>query len=408
MSWTVSQIGRRQHYAIPRALHRLGLLERLYTDAWVNAARPLLSRAPGGLRALASRFHSELPRAKVTAFTARCVYDAVHDRFHGSYATPEAASLRYLDIGRRFALDTLRHLRRHAPDPARDVFFGFNTGCLEVLRELGPRGVLTIVDQIDPAKVEEDLLIAEAEKWPGWEATPGRASDEYWARMRDEWAAAKVVYVNSNWTRSALLKQGVPAEKIVIVPIAFEAPAHQPAPPRPADRSQPLVVLWLGAVVIRKGIQYLIEAANRLKDSNIRFEIVGPVRISDQARASAPPNMRFAGRAMGDQVAAFYRQADVFVLPTLSDGFAITQLEAMGHGLPVVTTGNCGEVVEDGKDGRVVPAGDAEALAQAFAALEADRSLVREMGQNALRKAGCFTLDRIGAALQEIERTRRA
>ncbi|MCX5662923.1 MAG: glycosyltransferase family 4 protein [Planctomycetota bacterium] len=397
MNWIVSQIGRRQHYAIPRALLRRGMLSRFYTDAWVDASRPLLARAPGGLRALASRHHPEMPRGKVVGFTAHSVYDAVYDRLKNPYATPASASLRYRDLGRRFALATARHILARKFDPAQTVFFGFNTSSLEVIRPLRERGVLTIVDQIDPAKVEEDLLIAEGEKWPGWEATPGRASDEYWARMRDEWAAAHVVYVNSLWTKSALLKQGVPAEKIVVVPIAFEAHGagsdsgggNEPAPAsRAADRDRPLVVLWLGAVVIRKGIQYLIEAARRLKDANIRFEI-------------------FAGRAFGDQVAAAYRQADVFVLPTLSDGFAITQLEAMGHGLPVVTTGNCGEVVEDGVDGLIVPAGDGEALAAAFAKLEADRPRIREMSQNALKKAGCFTLDRIGAALEEIARTRK-
>ena len=56
----------------------------------------------------------------------------------------------------------------------------------------------------------------------------------------------------------------------------------------------------------------------------------------------------------------------MFVLPTLSDGFAITQLEAMAHGLPVVATPNCGRVVTDGEDGLIVPPADADALASAI------------------------------------------
>ena len=57
----------------------------------------------------------------------------------------------------------------------------------------------------------------------------------------------------------------------------------------------------------------------------------------------------------------------MFVLPTISDSFALTQVEAMANGLPVIATRRCGEVVADGVDGRIVPVADAESLA-AYAA----------------------------------------
>jgi len=61
-------------------------------------------------------------------------------------------------------------------------------------------------------------------------------------------------------------------------------------------------------------------------------------------------------------VSDWYRSADVFVLPTLSDGFAITQIEAMSHGLPVIATPNCASVVENGVDGLWCPQKTAEHL----------------------------------------------
>ena len=125
-------------------------------------------------------------------------------------------------------------------------------------------------------------------------------------------------------------------------------------------------MLWLGQVNVRKGIHYLMEAARKLEKENIHFDVVGPIGILSDAVASAPRNVTFHGPVGRDQTANWYRKADLFVLPTLSDGFAITQLEAMAHGLPVITTPCCGEVVSDGVDGFIVAPRDAEALAKTF------------------------------------------
>jgi len=97
-----------------------------------------------------------------------------------------------------------------------------------------------------------------------------------------------------------------------------------------------------------------------------------------------PSNLKFLGRITRDQLTAVYRQAHVFVLPTISDGFAITQLEAMAHGLPVIATSNCGRVVSHGREGLIVPARDSRPLAEAISHLDGDRNLLRQMSARAL------------------------
>ena len=248
-------------------------------------------------------------------------------------------------------------------DPARDGFFAFSTNCLEALELLKDRGIFTIVDQIDPGLVEENIVLEEAERWPGWEGIPGRISQNYWDRLKAEWAAADLVLVNSNWSRQALVQQGVPLEKIIVIPLAVDlAKDHVLEPVNPEG---PLKVLWLGSVILRKGIQYLVEAARMLEKHGVEFLLAGPLGISEQAIRSFPPNIKVLGRVTRDQLGVYYRQAHLFVLPTLSDGFAVTQLEAMAHGLPVITTPNCGDVVHEGMDGFIVPVRDSQALADA-------------------------------------------
>jgi glycosyltransferase involved in cell wall biosynthesis len=394
--WVVSQIGARQHYGVPRGFHYKGHLRLFYTDAWCRWGSRALKYGPVRLQAFAGRFHSDLPSDKVVSFTTDALRTEIKQAPHSTRATEY---LHHLSVGAAFARNVNRHLTRQDLDSEVDCFFGFNTGCLETLQLLRERNLRTVVDQIDPARVEEDLVFREAEKWPGWQKVPGRIPDAYFDRLAAEWDAADLVLVNSEWTKNALISQGVSKKKLLVVPVAFEAGAVSAAP-RDFHR-YPLTVLWLGTVNLRKGIQYLVEAAHTLKGESIRFVVAGPIAISEEAVASAPPSMCFVGKITRDQTEEWYRSADLFVLPTISDGFAITQIEAMSQGLPVITTPNCGAVVTHGIDGVIVPAGESETLAKAISALAADRKMLGDMSYHALQKSKQFHLPR---QADEIER----
>ncbi len=397
-NWIVSQIGARQHYGVPRGFLYKDDLRLLYTEAWCNWGRSLLLRGNRQMRAFAGRCHPDIPRRKVVAFNFHAIVAQLRNR-NGSVTTEEAHA-EYLRVGRWFASSVARDLSKRHLDPGKDVFFGFNTGCLETFQMLSSRGIPTICDQIDPAKVEEEMVYEETLKWPGWQKAAGRIPEIYWQRMRDEWAAASMILVNSDYSKRALIRQGVPAEKMFVVPVAYEAErTHIPARRNLTD---PITVLWIGTVNLRKGIQYLIEAAKLLVDNrNIKIVIAGPLAISDDAVKSAPANMTFLGRITRDQTEEMYRRADLFVLPTVSDGFAITQVEAMAQALPVITTPNCGEVVTDGVDGIIVPVGDSKAIAEAITRLESDRKLLREMSYRALDKSAHFYLPRQAQLVEE-------
>ena len=400
-SWIVAQIGAREHYAVARALQTRGELERLYTEFWASD-NALLQRAPGPLRALANRRHDEVPAARVTAFNAATLGAAATQmalaRARRRESSVESDYREYARVGREFARRCVRDLARRGVDGDRHAFFGYNTGCLETLKWLQRRGVPGVVGQIDPARVEEDLVRREAEKWPGWAAQTGRIPEIYYDRLSAEWDAASKVLVNSPWSRDALIEQGVAPAKIVVVPLAYEAPAIAENAPQRADDA-PLQVLWLGSVTLRKGIPYLLEAALLLKQTGVQFSVAGPLHIDPAKAASAPANVVWLGRVERDAAAALYRQSDVFVLPTISDGFAITQLEAMAHGLPVITTARCGQVVTPGVDGTIVPAADAEALAAAIRDLDQNREKLRAMKRAAREKSRQFSLSRFADGL---------
>jgi glycosyltransferase involved in cell wall biosynthesis len=391
--WTVAQIGAREHYAIAAAFARNGNLRELYTEAWWPF-RSGMSSGPMALRSFTARHNHALSYKQVRSFTAAWIIRSITKRAGGARNLHDE----FIRDGSWFARRVRDRLSSRRLDPSQDAFFGYDTGSLEALEFLREVGVPTVVDQIDPARVEESIVQEERQRWPGWEIDAPAVPESYWERLGREWALSDFVLVNSDWSRMALEQQGVPREKLLVVPLAYEGSAPN-ATRSPRPPGAPLRVLWLGSVTLRKGIQYLLAAAERLLSQNIRFVIAGPIHISRQIVSSAPANVQFVGRVPRGGLLDMYSSADVFALPTISDGFAITQLEAMAHGVPVMVTRNCGTVVTHGRDGLIVGARDVDAIVQALDSLERDRDMLRELSREAIRTSARFSLERVAEAL---------
>jgi glycosyltransferase involved in cell wall biosynthesis len=403
--WFCSQIGAREHYAVPRVLHRDGRLAALYTDIWAGPFIRQMARITNTntFHSLAARFHHELAKAPVVSWNARSLLLETRTRQQKNRQVYED----FISIGSRFATHVREALSRRNDLNPGCTFFSYDTGALETMEWCRERGVRCILNQMDPNRVEVEMVREEEKCWPNWSAQSLEVPEKYFRRREKEWELADKVVVNSHFCRQALVKQGVPVEKIVVVPLCFEIWNRGELTvgcSKAGDFSKAkLRVLFLGQVVLRKGIQYLVQAAKLLEGEPVQFDVVGPVGISDAAVVSAPRNMVFHGRATRDQTASWYRQSDVFVLPTLSDGFAITQLEAMSYGLPVVTTPCCGEVVTDGSDGFIVPPRDANALAKAIQRYLKEAELLLQQRNAALAKVKQFTLDHLAANLLRLE-----
>lgn len=427
--WFCAQIGAREHYAVARTLHKKKQLAALYTDFWAGSV--VRQVAGGRLRSLAARFHPELGGenesengsekskvrvrpAVVRSWNWRSLGWELILRQQKTGQDGEGKGLYdgFIEVGRRFATCVRDDLKRRKHLPPDSFFFAYDTGALEALAWCREHKVKCILNQMDPSRVEVDLVRAEEKQWPGWTSQAIQVPEAYFQRREREWALADRVVVNSDFSRQALIQQGVPAEKLVVVPLCYEVETHgsevesQRLEVKTLNAQSSITslrVLFLGQVILRKGIQYLLAAAKLLEKENIHFDIVGPVGISADAIADAPRNVTFHGRTDRAQAAAWYERSHLFVLPTLSDGFALTQLEAMAHGLPVVTTPCCGEVVSDGQDGFIVPPRDVTALVRTFQRYLVEPELLRSQSAAALLKARQFTLKRLAENLTRLE-----
>ncbi len=114
VEWIVTLISSREHYAVPRAFLRRGGLARFYTDAWCGFGRGLLRRGPAAMRALAGRYHPEIPSQRVRAFTCRALLEGIRKP---EKLSVEAESLEYIRISKRFCEAVNRDLARGGLEP---------------------------------------------------------------------------------------------------------------------------------------------------------------------------------------------------------------------------------------------------------------------------------------------------
>jgi glycosyltransferase involved in cell wall biosynthesis len=147
-------------------------------------------------------------------------------------------------------------------------------------------------------------------------------------------------------------------------------------------------------MVQRKGLYYLLSAAAKLPANQVEVVLCGRGFIDHELiRLFGSVNIEVKVGLSSQDLVSEMHKADVFVLPSLTEGFAHVILEAMSAGLPVITTSNtCGpDVVSEGVDGFIVPIRSTEMLAAKLDWCAIQKDQLFQMGQQAARKARQYT-----------------
>ena len=239
--------------------------------------------------------------------------------------------------------------------------------------------------------------------------------------------AAVVIALGGRW-RERLLAIA-PRASVVTVPNAVRVP-----PARAGGRTGAPHAVFLGEIGERKGTFALLEAWAKLKAESPRPESprpespdagsppaedggIGGARLTvagdrdvERARAAVAgygldDSVTVRAWMSPDEVQALLADADVFVLPSLSEGQPMAILEAMAHGLCVVASdvGGIPEMIEDGRSGRLVPPGDVGALEAALREVLGDADRRRGLGAGARERALAeFDIDVVWRRVEEL------
>lgn len=224
-----------------------------------------------------------------------------------------------------------------------------------------------------------------------------------------EYARANLITVPSNFAKQSFLAQGIPERKISVLPYGVDLNLFKPVA-EPIQNQ--FLIVFVGGITLRKGIQYLVQAYAQLKAPNKALHLIGQVDhglVSHIAsRGLWPEDVRLLGHIPQHELKHHLSQANVLVLPSIEDGFGLVMAQALACGCPVIATHNTGavELITHGKNGLIVPPGDVAALKSALEEIleQPNPTSMRSHAINSVRNLGGWNNygDRVYAEYQRL------
>ena len=349
--WAVIQIGAREHYQIPKMMHRSGKLSVLITDFWMPkwANKYYFGRVSG-------RRNEEIPDSMVVSYNFRTIIQIL--RYSILKKSKWYSIIDFNEKFQNWVKKDIQKILLNSKTEVKYVYIYSYSGST-IIEVLKSNNYGVVLNQIDPGIVEHEIIKKVYIKCGRPCAIPS-IPEIYWLKWKKEVRKSDLIVVNSKWTHDCLVSIGIESNKMRVLPLVYEKPSFHTnmmhkrflsLGPTKFSRSKPMRVLFLGQVIIRKGIIPLIEAMKQMEEDPVILDIVGEVKDILPIETECVNNIVWHGPVTRDKASMFYDSADIFILPTWSDGFGITQLEAMAHGVPVIASRFCGDVVRDGYNG---------------------------------------------------------
>jgi len=221
-------------------------------------------------------------------------------------------------------------------------------------------------------------------------------------RKDRELLSADIIVVPGRFVRQSIERFLKPTARILTAPYGsdLQVPSKNWSS---NDQSGPLRLFFAGNLKPSKGVHVLFDALARIRPRDYHLTLAGRWEPGFREWVSKKYSIDYdwLGQLPHDKVYEMCRQAHVFVFPSLAEGFGLVILEAMASGIPVVATDHTAgpEVIADGVDGWIVPAGNASALEASLETAMGDRARVAEMGVAARRKAEFWSWGRYRSEL---------
>lgn len=288
-----------------------------------------------------------------------------------------------------------------------DAFHFVSSMGLLAAKQARQHGVRLICDVRTAHVLEEETLLREEYQRLGLNYRSTRTTGLR-KRILAEYELADDILVMSTYARESFIRQGFPSEKLHVLELGVNPQNFSLHSSHLRSKTDNVFrIIFVGQVLPRKGLHYLIDAfqQSNLPDSELLiFGSIGDKEYARRYLASTDIKVNYLGRVPPIELQRSYQIADVFVLPAISDGFAMVVSEAMAAGLPVIVSENTGasKLVREDQDGFVVPVRDVTSLQEKLIWLYDHPHERTLMGQQAIRRAEQFNWERYSKGLIQI------
>ena len=383
--------------AVLNALDHADLLAKFVTTLGWSRSSPFVQVLPENLRAELTRRAYDLPHYKIKTHPAREIVRLLAEKLGLRWLTKHETGWASVDrVWTRLDEVTADYLRQnHERLKIRGVYAYEDCAerSFEAARQLGFRRVYDL--PIAYWETSQRLLREEAQRYPQWEPTLGgtRDSEEKLARKTRELELAEIVICPSAFVLDSLPETTRLSKKCVVAPFGSPAEIENRAYETHRTHTGPLRFLFAGALSQRKGLADLFAAMKLVGSKEVELVVMGslllPLRFYRNELAEfiyEPPRHHAA-------VLHLMHSCDVLVLPSIVEGRALVQQEAMACGLPLIATRNAGgeDLIIEGKTGFLVPTGDPAAIAEKIVWFLQNRAQLPAISAAARAKAAELT-----------------
>jgi glycosyltransferase involved in cell wall biosynthesis len=389
--------GARDAYQLALALSERGLLSALVTDlfwpmdrAW---ARTILDRLPARLRSLLTqRSEGRLPSSEIRLCSISGLATLLLDKVPRIPLSFRRKMTRYTDA--QLGKTAGRLAAKNNAGLVSYSYYGYDA--FNYYRRPG------ILFQLHPHPASMRRILREelaahpdcaSSLTQEWELS--LPEQDFQHLVRETKMASKFL-VASSFTRRTLIEHGATAEAIRVVPYGVDSVRFSPDPGRRSSDRSKLQLLFVGRINQRKGIKYLLEALRLLNSTEVELTVCG--RVVDGLELFRPfgSQVRIRPSVSAIDLVAAYQSADLFVFPSVAEGFGQVLLESLACGLPILSTTHTAapDLIDEGVQGFIVEPRRPDLIAERIEWAITHRAELTEMGRAARIRAEQFTWER--------------
>ncbi|MEN7549789.1 glycosyltransferase family 4 protein [Rapidithrix thailandica] len=281
-----------------------------------------------------------------------------------------------------------------------DIFIGYEKSSLLSFKKAKTLGAVTVLDL---AQVHYEYIRYLRDHYAPFKAIihSEKLFDAINTVKGAEYKEADYIMALSSFAKDTLVQQGIPQEKVYTVnlgfdPARFKLKSHY-------RKEGVFKILFVGTITKRKGIQVLLEAFKSLDLPGVELTMVGPMYDGQDVFDQYKGMFTYVPFLHHEELVKYYQDADLFVFPSLLDSWAMTVLEAMACGTPVIVSENTGakDAVKKG-GGEILPIDNVPLLKEKITHFYQNRNALESLGKEAHEIAQEYSWEQYYARIAEV------